>query len=75
MTNREQIAFTVTETEYADSEVAEQLCEMISAIGGIGYSLKEPLTKWLGLECNPDTNNWGELDEKDRADYYEEEDE
>ena len=74
MTNREQIAFTINFSEYEDIEVAERLCEMIDAIGGIGYSLKKPLTKWLGLECDAD-NNWGELDEKERADYYEEEDE
>ena len=28
-----------------------------------------------GLECDPETNNWGELDKKERADYYEEDEE
>lgn len=73
MTNREQIAFAINYEEYEDREVAEQICDMIDAIGGIGYSLREPLEKWLGLECEPETNNWGELDEKERADYWEEE--
>lgn len=72
MTNREQIAFAISFTEYEDREVAEQICDMIDAVGGIGYDLREPLKKWLGLECDPETNNWGELDEKDRADYLEE---
>ena len=72
MTNREQIGFAINFSEYEDREVAEHLCDMIDAIGGSSYDLKTPLTKWLGLECDPDTNNCGELDKKERADYYEE---
>ena len=73
MTNREQITFTLQYSEYEDSEVAEQLCDMINAVGGLGWDLRKPLTKWLGLECDADTNNWGKLDAKDRADYDESE--
>ena len=69
MTNREQIAWAINYSEYEDSEIAEEICEMIDAVGGISYDLKEPIRKWLSLNCNPETNNWGELDEKDRADY------
>lgn len=68
MTNREQIAFAIAYSEYDNSEVAEFLCDMIDAIGGSSYSLKEPLTKWLGLKCD-EHNNWGILDEKDKADF------
>ena len=75
MTNREQIESSINYSEYEDREIAEVLCDMIDAIGGMSYGLKEPLTKWLGLECDPKTNNWGELDKKERADYYEEDEE
>lgn len=49
--------------------VAEQICDMIDAIGGDGYSLRNYVERWLKLERDPQTNNWGELDKKDRADY------
>lgn len=75
MTNREQLESSINYSEYQDSEIAEVLCDMIDAIGGMSYGLKEPLTKWLGLECDPETNNWGGLDKKERADYYEEDEE
>lgn len=73
MKNREQLAWAISYSEYEDSEVAEQICDMIDAVGGTAYGLKEPIRKWLGLECEPETNNWGELDEKDRLDYEVEE--
>lgn len=75
MTNREQLESSINYSEYQDSEIAEVLCDMIDAIGGSSYELKKPLTKWLGLECDAETNNWGELDKKERADYYEEDEE
>lgn len=70
MNNREQIAWAVQFSEYSDREVAEILCEMIDAIGGSTYHYREPLEKWLGLECDKDTNNWGELAEEERLDYF-----
>jgi hypothetical protein len=75
MTNREQIAWAISFSEYEDKEVADQICGMIDAVGGNTFCLKESLEKWLGLECEPDTNNCGELEEKDRADYFWEDEE
>ena len=73
MTNREQLAWAINYSEYEDREVAEQICDMIDAVGGHGYSLRKYVERWLKLECDPQTNNWGELDETERADYWEDE--
>ena len=73
MTNREQIEFAFNFSEYEDKEIADLICDIIEAVGGCSYGLKKPLEKWLKLKCDPITNNWGELDEKDRADYEENE--
>lgn len=70
MTNREQLAWAINYSEYEDREVAEQICDMIDAIGGHGYGLRKYVERWLELECDPDTNNCGELDKKERADYW-----
>ena len=67
MTNREQIGFVLGFREYDDAEVAAEICDMIDAVGGDSYGLKEPLTKWLALTCDPDTNEWGKLVEDQEA--------
>lgn len=62
MTNREQIAWAISYSEYTDREVAEQIAKMIEAIGHyLGREDEKNLERWLGLECDPETNNWGVL--------------
>jgi len=64
MTNREQVAWAMKFSDYENSEVAGIIIDMCQACGIPAYHFmhRENIEKWLGLECDPETNNWGELD-------------
>ncbi len=58
MKNREQIAWSISFSEYSDREVAEQIADMVeTACGEIIFGSElDLLEKWLGLECNKGNN-------------------
>lgn len=65
MTNREQIAWTFGFGDYDSRDVAQIVSDMLNA-AGVAYLLQSDryrLENWLDLECDPETNNWGELEE------------
>lgn len=66
MTNREQIAWAFGFYDYDDRGVAEIVSEMLDAVG-IYMDREERIRfeRWLGLDCDPVTNNWGVLQEED----------
>lgn len=72
MKNRDQIAWVLNWSEYGDHEVAGIVSEILYAAGVafLNSADKERLEKWLGLDCDPETNNWGVLedDEDDEDD-------
>lgn len=64
MTNREQVAFSFKFEDYDDRDIAEIVSDMLDAIGVyIDSEERARLKKWLGLHCDPETNNWGILEE------------
>lgn len=67
MTNREQIAWAFGFSDYADYDIADIVSDMLNA--AVGYYLladeRDRLEKWLGLQCDPETNDWGILKEKE----------
>ncbi|MCI9458687.1 MAG: hypothetical protein HFE44_17235 [Oscillospiraceae bacterium] len=66
MTNREQIAWAFGFGDYDNREIARMVSDMLDAVG-VAYLDSADcarLEKWLGLECEPDTNNWGVLEEE-----------
>lgn len=65
MTNREQVAWSFGFGDYNDRNVAEIVAEMLDAVGVyIGREEVAKLDRWLGLDCDPETNNWGVLPEE-----------
>lgn len=65
MTNREQLAWALAFTDYGNGEVADILSDFADAVGGSLYFERGNIEKWLGLECENETNNWGELELED----------
>lgn len=63
MTNREQLAFALAFSDYSDQEVAHILSDFADAVGGSLYFQRSNIEKWLGLECEEESNNWGELED------------
>ena len=65
MTNREQVAWAFGFGDYDDRNIAEIVSEMLDAIGVyIDSRERKRLEEWLGLSCDPETNNWGVLPEE-----------
>ena len=65
MTNREQVAWAFGFGDYEDRNIAEIVSEMLDAIGVyIDRRERKRLEEWLGLSCDPETNNWGILPEE-----------
>ncbi len=67
MTNREQLAFSLAFGDYDNKIVADILSDFADAVGGSLYFERENIEKWLGLECDKETNNWGELELEDES--------
>lgn len=67
MTNREQIAWAFGFSDYADSDIADIVSDMLDAanVAYLGTEDRKRIEKWLGLQCDPETNNWGILEEKE----------
>lgn len=66
MTNREQVSWAFGFGDYDDSNIANIVSEMLDAIGVyIDRRERKRLEEWLGLNCDPETNNWGVLPEED----------
>lgn len=66
MTNREQVAWAFGFGDYNDRDVAEIVSEMLDA-AGVAYldgADQARLEKWFGLDCEPETNNWGILEDR-----------
>ena len=60
MTNREQIAWSLGFCDYDNRDVAEILTEMLDAIDVyMDKDESKRLERWLALNCDPETNNWG----------------
>lgn len=65
MTNREQIAWSLGFSDYDDREIARIVADMLDA-ANVAFMLQDDrdrLEKWLRLDCDPETNNWGVLPE------------
>lgn len=65
MTNREQIAWSFGFSDYDDRDIALIVSDILDA-AGVAYLIQadlDRLGKWLGLECDPETNNWGVLED------------
>lgn len=63
MTNREQIAWSFGFSDYDDRDIARIVSDMLDA-ANVAFMLqadRDRLEKWLGLDCDPETNNWGVL--------------
>lgn len=63
MKNREQVAWALGFSEYDDREIARIISDMLDA-ANVAFMLqadRDRLEKWLGLDCDPETNNWGVL--------------
>lgn len=63
MTNREQVAWAFGHSDYDAHDLAVIVSDVLDAAHA-GYMNKydrERLAKWLELECDPKTNNWGKL--------------
>ncbi len=66
MTNREQVAWSFGFGDYDDRDVSEIVSEMLDA-AGVAYldsADQARLEKWFGLDCEPETNNWGILEDR-----------
>ena len=64
MTNREQVTFSFEFGDYDNRNIADIVSDMLDAIGVyIDSEEQARLEKWLGLHCDPETNNWGILEE------------
>lgn len=64
MTNREQIAWALSFSDYEDSDVAKIISEMLDATNIAYMDSKEikRLSDWMGLDCDK-YNNLGVLPE------------
>ena len=64
MTNKDSL---LLELNYAedDRDIAEALIQFMWAVDAVPAD-KENVVKWLSLECNKETNNWGVLPEKEQ---------
>lgn len=66
MSNREQLAWCIDFGDYENSDVARIIADMLDSIGVyMDGQQQERLKKWLGLNCDNETNNWGELNDWD----------
>lgn len=66
MTNREQVSWAFRFSEYDDRDIARIVSDMLDA-ANVACMLQadcDRLEKWLGLDCDPETNNWGVLEEE-----------
>ena len=64
MTNREQIAWSLGFCDYDNRDDAEILTEMLDAIDVyMDKDESKRLERWLALNCDPETNNWGILED------------
>lgn len=66
MTNREQIAWSLGFSDYNDRDIAQIVSDMLDA-ADVAFMLqadRDRLEKWLGLDCDLETNNWGVLPEE-----------
>lgn len=66
MTNREQIAWSLGFSDYNDRDIAQIVSDMLDA-ADVAFMLqadRDRLEKWLELDCDPETNNWGVLPEE-----------
>ena len=62
MKNREQITWSFGFGDYDDRAVAEIVSEMLDAVGVyMDREERTRLERWMGLDCDPETNNWGVL--------------
>ena len=70
MTNREQITWAFGFSDYNNYDIAEIVSDMLDAVGVVAYmdsSERKRIEKWLGLHCDPETNNWGVLEDEDET--------
>lgn len=67
MTNREQVAWAFAFSDYDANDLAVIVSDMLDAAKASYMNRygRERLAAWLKLECDPDTNNWGILQEED----------
>ena len=64
MKNREQVAWALGFSDYDDREAARTISDMLDAIGVyLDREDRARLERWFGLDCDPETNNWGVLPE------------
>lgn len=66
MTNREQVAWSLAFGDCDDRDIARIVSDMLDA-AGVAFMLqadRDRLEKWLGLNCDPETNNWGVFPEE-----------
>lgn len=66
MTNREQVAWAFGFGDYDDRDVAEIVSEILDA-AGVAYldsADRARLEKWFGLDCEPETDNFGILEDR-----------
>lgn len=66
MTNREQVSWAFRFSEYDDRDIARIVSDMLDAanVACMLQADRDRLEKWLGLDCDPETNNWGVLEEE-----------
>lgn len=57
MTNREQIAWAFGFSDYADSDIADIVSDMLDAanVAYLGTEDRKRIEKWLGLQCDSET--------------------
>lgn len=65
MTNREQVTWSFGFSDYDDRAIAQIVSDMLDAAGAayLDSADRARLERWLGLHCDPETNNWGVLPE------------
>lgn len=66
MTNREQVSWAFGFSEYDDRAIARIVSDMLDAanVACMLQADRDRLEKWLRLDCDPETNNWGVLEEE-----------
>lgn len=67
MKNREQVAWAFGFGDYDDRDIAQIISDMLDA-ANVAFLLqadRDRLEKWLGLDCCPETNNWGVLPDEE----------
>ena len=64
MTNREQVAWSLV-LRLRDGAIAQIVSDMLDAAGAayLDSADRARFERWLGLHCDPETNNWGVLPE------------